>query len=238
MKKLLSLLVIMQLVVFGVKAGDNDGGFGIKGGVGLTSILMGEDNSYNDVRNKMKVGGFAAFSYEKRFGDVFALDIEAGYANKGVRTSGTVPLTNEKLIFKVNTHQVEVPISMKFYIGDNFNINIGPYASFITAARAKLTHEDANGDVVDEKKGVNMMSKDYEDADGNNLYNRFDLGANLGLEFISNKGIGVGARINQGFMDLINDDYAGYFGTDAIIPAGDNKWSANTGIQVYGIFRF
>lgn len=240
MKKMIvtALTIVTMLTTMTSKAQDNNSGFGIKGGIGLTSILMGDDNTYNDVRNKMKVGGFAALSYEKRFSDVFALDVEAGYANKGVRTSGIVPLTSEKLIFKVNTHQIEVPVSMKFYIGDNFNINFGPYVSFIAAARAKLIHENANGDVVDEIKGVNMMSKDYEDANGNHLYNRFDLGANLGLEFISNKGIGVGARFNQGFMDLINNDYAGYVGPDAIIPKGDNKWSGNTGIQVYGIFRF
>ncbi|MCB9033014.1 MAG: PorT family protein [Chitinophagales bacterium] len=213
-------------------------GFGVKGGIGLTSVLIGDDNTYNDVRNKMKVGGFAAVSYEKRFTDVFALDVEAGYANKGVRTSGTVPLTSEKLIFKVNTHQIEVPVSMKFYVGDNFNINFGPYVSFIAAAKAKLIHENSNNEVVNETKSVNMMSKDYEDANGNLLFNRVDFGANLGVEYISDKGIGVGARVNQGFRDLINNDYAGYMGTDAIIPAGDNKWSGNTGIQVYGIFRF
>jgi hypothetical protein len=54
------------------------------------------------------------------------------------------------------------------------------------------------------------------------------MGLNAGVEFVSNGGFGVGARFQQGFMDLTNDDYI----------TSDNKNVRNTGIQIYGVVRF
>jgi hypothetical protein len=39
-------------------------------------------------------------------------------------------------------------------------------------------------------------------------------------------------------MDLTNDDYKGYIGTDAVVFPGDDKWVGNTGVHVNAGFRF
>lgn len=229
MKNLLSLLVIMQLVAFGAKAGDNsDGGFGIKGGIGLTTLGF---EKASEQKNGMKLGGFGVVSYEKRFSDVFALDIEAGYANKGVQQKEKYNILGNKgtAILKFNLHAVEVALSPKFYIGDNFNIFVGPYADYFVAGKIVGINKPEDGDREKEELGK-LFDKDNnpEDSEGDKLYNRFDIGAQAGFEFISDKGIGVGARFQKGFMDFTNKKFV----------LDDDKWVTNSGIQIYGIFRF
>lgn len=230
MKKI-SLVVLLCISVFILHAKENDGGFGVKGGIGLTTYGYEDEDATNQT-NRMKLGGFASIGYEKQIGKVFALDIEAGYANKGFQNVQEYNVLGEKgkFITKFNLHTIELPISAKFYIGDNFNINVGPYAAFYIAGKMS-GYKKPDG----EKKelileGQNLFEEDNnpEDADGDKLFNRHDIGANLGLEYVSDKGLGLGARFQKGFVDLTNKKYA----------IEDNKWVTNTGVQIYAIYRF
>lgn len=208
---------------------DNPGGFGLKGGIGLSTLNFGNnDQSYEEYRNAMKLGGLLGVSYEKRIGDHFALDFEALLANKGSQQKyeTTILGNTVKTKIKNNIFTVDVPVSAKIYFGDNFNIYAGPYFSYIFGGRLK-TITEANGDKK-ESESEDYFSDKYKDINGNNLLNRFDIGANIGLEFVTNGGFGVGARLQQGFMDLTNDDHA----------LSDGKNVRNTNIQIYGLIRF
>ena len=51
------------------------------------------------------------------------------------------------------------------------------------------------------------------------------------LEFISKKGFGAGARLNQGLIDATNPKYN-------IGSVSDTKKTFHTGAQLYAIFKF
>ena len=211
----------------------NDGGFGIKAGVGLTTFGFSTESAM-DQKNRMKVGGFIAASYEKRFGKVFALDFELGYANKGAQQKGNYNILGNTgtLTVKYNLHCIELPISGKFYIGDNFNINIGPYVSYYFLGHFKTIKRPTDG-ATDIKTSENLYDNNNnpQDAEGDRMFRHFDAGANVGLEFVSNMGLGVGTRFQNGFVDFTNPKYGGSgFGNDG-------KWVTNTGIQIYLLFR-
>lgn len=203
------------------------GGFGIKGGIGLTSLSFEEDKA-SDIKNRMKLGGQVGFSYEKKFKKVVALDIEAGLANKGVQQKNTTTILGNEItsIVKTNLYTFDVPVSAKFYIGDNVNFNIGPYYSFIIAAQNR-TIVKTDGD-KEKKDGENWFNDEFKDANGNHFLNRHDVGLNAGVEFVTDGGFGVGARLQKGLLDLTNKDFI----------LGDDKWVTNTALQVYGIIRF
>lgn len=210
--------------------GDNPGGFGLKGGVGLSNLSFGNDDpNATNYKNAMKIGGMLGVSYEKRIGNSFAIDGELLFANKGNRQTFDLPGNNNSGVLKNNIFTVDVPISAKFYIGDNFNIYAGPYASFIVGGRL-VTKTTVNGK-ESKSESEDYFSDDFK-VDGEYPLNRFDFGANVGLEFVTNGGFGVGARFQKGFMDLTNDNYR------PLGIANDGKNVTNTGIQVYALIRF
>ncbi|HUH74034.1 MAG TPA: outer membrane beta-barrel protein [Chitinophagales bacterium] len=218
---------------------DNNGGFGIKGGVGFSTISFGEGKDIEKSDNSWKVGGMFGVSYEARIGNVFALDFEALLANKGVKRTQSYTILGKSgdVTLKGNLFTVDVPISAKFYFGDNFNIYAGPYFSYTLGANTKASA--SYGDNTQSKESENWFGNDYKDPNGELPLNRFDIGANVGLEFISNGGFGIGARFQKGFIDITNDDYVGRVNGDVglVFPA-DKKFVTNTGFQLYGIFRF
>jgi hypothetical protein len=237
--KIKSILLagVLGLGTTGWVSAQNDGGFGLKGGVGFSSINI-ENNSFEDARNSLKLGGLLGVSYEKRFGDGrFALDIEGLIANKGSQQKEEVSFGNNTLKYtlKTNIFTVDVPVSAKIYFGDNFNIYLGPYVSYIFGARLKSEVVNNGNKTTDESK--DWFSDDFKDGNGNYPLNRFDAGVNLGLEFVSNNGFGIGARFNQGFMDLTNNDYNKVI-IPGVIELNSDKRATNTGIQLYAILRF
>ena len=243
MKKLILLMmaaVSLAPAAFAKYETDNeDGGFGIKGGVGLSTIYFkDQDDNFKDLKTKINVAGFLDLSYEIRLHKVFALEPGVVVAVKGAKRELVVPISEDKIKFTTNLQTVDIPLHLKFYIGDHFNIYTGPYVSFITSAFGRYVRRDKDGKKLEDETGVNIMKDKYKDVDGNRPYKRVDAGINLGLEFVTKKGFIVGGRVNQGFIDLTNDDYKGYIGSDAFIFPGDGKWAGNTAFQVYIGGRF
>ncbi len=229
MKK--SKLFTMMAMVFLVQNtfADQPGGFGIKGGVGFSTLSLDKDKAI-DQKNRMKIGGMVGFSYEAFLGknDKMALDIEALLANKGVQQKSTVSFLGQDITstIKTNLYTIDVPVSIKFYPIENLNIYAGPYYSYLAAAQFRtITKTD------DDKKkedGENWFKDENKDVNGEYFMNRHDVGINAGLEFVTDGGFGVGARFQKGFMDLTNNDYI----------ISDDKYVTNTGIQLYGVIRF
>lgn len=225
-------------------AKDGEGGFGIKGGIGFSTISFGDpkntsDFQFKDKNNSWKVGGLVGISYEARIGNVFALDIEADLANKGVKRENKYSILGKdgKLTMKGNLFTLDIPITAKFYLGDHFNLNVGPYFSYIMGGKAKVTN--VFDGKTEAKESNNWYGEDYKDNNGELPMNRFDFGANLGLEFVTNSGFGIGARFQKGFLNLANKKYNGAFtDNDGLILPANDKFVTNTGVQLYASFRF
>ncbi len=220
------------------------GGFGLKGGIGISTISFGDpkdlDNlKIKDSNNKWKVGGLVGISYEATVGKIIGIDVEALITNKGVKRE--IPYTllaqDGKWTLTGNLYSLDIPLSVKVYLGDNFNFYAGPYFSYIMGgnARSKNTVNDKKTD----KQSGNWYGDDYKDINGELPLKRFDFGGHIGLEVITNSGFGVGARVQKGFTDLTNNKYKGALTeNDGLIFPADKKHVTNTGFQIYGIFRF
>jgi len=199
------------------------GGFGIKGGLTISTIGFDYESAETH-KNRFRLGGTGGFGYETKSSGVFAFEIEALYDLRGTKEVYELAGGN-KVVNKNFLHYIQIPASFKFYIGDNFNINVGPYGAALVGGKTKYTLLNADGDEVD-SKSYKITGEEAQDAEGNDYLNKFDFGLQAGLEFVSNSGVGVGSKFSKGFADITNDDHL----------LGD-KYASTTEISVYMFFR-
>jgi hypothetical protein len=227
MKKItLILLIALSINTYAKKdISEKDNLFGFNLGFSANSVKI-QDETNAASKNRTKVGGTIGLTFEHKFGRTFALETGLNFVNKGASER-----IKENTLIKsgsatVNFYSVDLPLIAKFYIGKKkiFNVNVGGFASY-----AYLID---NVTKVDFKVGtdINKKDKNPEDPSGNKAYNPFDAGVNLGVEFISRKGIGAGFKLNQGFIDATNNKYLEAF--------NDKKYALHTGAQLYMIFKF
>jgi hypothetical protein len=214
-------------------------GFGIKGGLGFSTIHYKDaEDRYENLDNKITPAANVDFTYEHRFGKVFAIEPGVSFQLKGGSREVNIPLTSRTL--KMNTHYqtIDIPVNAKFYLGDNFSLYAGPFVSFTTAAWANIKTFNGEGTKVDDFNSVNLMKDKYADDNDNKVMSRVDAGVLAGLEYTTDRGVIVGAKYTQGLTDISNDSYKGYVGSDALILAGDNKFVRNNQFAAYVGFRF
>ncbi|WP_294822416.1 porin family protein [uncultured Flavobacterium sp.] len=162
MKKL--LLSALAVVAFGFTAQaqmDEFPIFGIKGGVNLSNF--GGDVEDTD----MATGFYAGVSLDIPMKGIFHLQAEALYSVEGADEASITYL--------------RLPVMGKFYVGNNFNIQVGPVLG------AKLDTED---------KYLNKATK------------ALDYGGAAGLSFEFNMGLVVDARYYLGFEDISRGESA------------------------------
>ena len=220
MKKNIIILTITLLSLVGYQKSyaGGLGGLGLKGGLNLSTIGSG-DEDFSDARNRFRLGGTAGIGYEIATDGTFAFEIEALYSLRGQRQKFEI-LGNEATV-KDYIHYVYFPASFKFYIGDVFNVHFGGYAGIAMAGKRKI--EGAG--IIDDSYSI--FGDQAKDAQGDEYVNRLDGGIHAGVEFIGEKGIGVGTRGSIGLADITNDKH--------ILGNG----TARTGeISIYMIFRF
>lgn len=223
------LLVLAGMQTF---AGDNErSGIGFKGGLVMSTVGNSEEDASTQ-KSRMKLGGFGGLCYERQFGNVVAFELEVMYANLGVNIKTDLPL-DYTFSQKRNFHAMQLPLNLKFYIGDNFNLYVGGYGQYMFAVRDHNVTKDPDGDVTAEERSDNLLKSDVfnsEDADGDKRIMPWDAGVQGGVEFISNMGLGVGARFQKGLIDITNDKFDGIL--------SDDKWVTNTSLQIYLVGHF
>ncbi len=218
---------ISLLLVSPIKAQEGDtkrGGFQIKGGPAFSTIGFNNEEA-SEHKNRFRVGGIFGVGYEARTKSFLAFEIEALYDLRGTKEEATLIGGNE-IVNKNYLHYVQVPFSLKFYFGDNFNINAGVFGAGLLGGKTRFTLNDKNGNEV-ESRDYSLTGESAEDANGNDYLNRFDVGLNAGLEFVSDGGVGVGARFSKGLADITNDDHQ--------LGRG---YSSTTEVNAYVVFRF
>ncbi|MDB5228357.1 MAG: hypothetical protein JWN78_2550 [Bacteroidota bacterium] len=238
------LMIIMLCVALGLQASAKDNsGFRVQGGFGLATMYFGSiANSYSDAKSKIKPGGFVGVGYELRVVKFLAIQPEVNYLNRGAKREFSILATNQRAKLVLSMHTIEIPLLLKFYIGNHFNLYGGPAVTFNLAASTRSKFYNlTTGNEESSAKGVNVMKSKYKDSDGNSPYKKVDFGVVLGLEAVIVKGFFVGGRISQGILDQTNNKYKGYVtipfdGT--VVPAGDGKWVGSTSANLYAGYRF
>jgi hypothetical protein len=199
MKKLFSVLVVLSLLwVVPAGAGPGDVAVGFKGGLNLAN-WGGEDGSGSDSKTGFAAGGVLDYD----FSNVFALQFEVLYTQKGVKEeSGGV---TDK--FKLN--YIEVPVLAKFMIG------VKPGAKAIPHVFAGPSVAFEVGCSVSEEGGGVSLSADCSELGLST--NSVDVGAvfGAGVDILAGaKGrVTLDARYTLGLTNII-DEFLGFTNFD------------------------
>ncbi|MFI3261783.1 MAG: porin family protein [Rikenellaceae bacterium] len=190
MKKHLLLFIILLLCISTVEA-QNYGTpkkvntqFGVKAGVNLSNINNG---SNIDLSSSMKIGFNVGavvnlhFGYLNDASDVgtglFGLQAELLYSSQGFKCDDT----------NISLNYITLPIMAKFYVSKGFNIEAGPYFSYLISTSP-------------ETAVVGSTQVGISDLNGG-----MDAGVGVGLGYELRSGLNFGARYNLGLSDVANN---------------------------------
>ena len=197
------------------------GGIGIKVGPNISTVGT-EDEDFSEAKNRFGLGATMGLGYELATQGFFAFEIEALYELKGYKQD-IIILDTEIGQAHTLIHYLKFPASMKFYIGDLFNIHVGGFVGAAVGGKILLEGEVTNLPNINDSYDLFGSTIDPQ---GDDYVNRLDGGVHVGFEFVSQKGFGAGARGYLGLTDITNDEH---------IWGGD---IARTGeISLYAIFR-
>ena len=125
-------MIIIAYIALAIPAYAKDNsGIRITGGFGLATMYFGSiSGMYSDAKSKIKPGGFVGIGYELRLVKFLAIQPEVNYLNRGAKREFTIPATLTTPVQRANVvlsmHTIEIPLLLKFYIGNHFNIYGGP----------------------------------------------------------------------------------------------------------------
>lgn len=183
------IAVNAQEVKFGVKAGPQIANF--NGGV------------LHDAFDKSSKFGFHAGVYAniKFGGDQFAFQPELLFSTQGVKVDGKFSQTimgetiNYSADIKYNLTYLNVPLMVKWYAYEGFNVEFGPQVGFNISGKTK-------GDVTASALGITITENidgDIEDIE------TIDFGLNIGAGYELESGLNFGIRYALGLTETAKE---------------------------------
>lgn len=176
MKKVIFAIVSVMVFTVSVNAqqrtpaSEQVGSFGVRGGVNFFN-WGGDDASGNDYTNRT---GFHAGIYGNMFvTDGFAIEPGAYYSVKG--TQADIMINSRAIL-----NYIDVPILLRFYATDGFNIFAGPQGSILLGSKLEgdafgQTFTFDTDDINDLDAGV-VFGLGFNMVNGINLQASYDLG--------------------------------------------------------------
>lgn len=170
---------------------------GVKAGY-TYSNLNSNDKTANE-KFEPKSGYYAGLSAEKRWGEKFATQVEAIYANLGSQTTyenagATVKQYN-------HLHRLVVPVSLKYYVTYELGVFAGGYLSSKISNNVKFK---TSGDIAVTDEELNEMEQEYKKYLDDNLKSS-EFGVQFGIDYKAFKGIYVEARYSLGLSNMIKN---------------------------------
>lgn len=149
--------------------------FGAKAGANIAT-LIGDDETIYDILTAAHVGGLARLSATNENGvPIFAIQPELNFSMQGSKIGDS----------KITLSYLQLPIMVQRYIaGSGFYIETGPQISLLLAAKYK-----EEGVSLDIKEGLKKI----------------DFGANFGLGYLLNNGVGIHARYGLGLTSISSE---------------------------------
>lgn len=197
-KKLIALALLISATQFTFSQEKNDFKFGIKGGVNFSNI-----NTSNTSESKSLTGvNFGVFA-KLPITSLFAIQPEMYFTTKGSELTYQNVFVDGTAQFDLN--YIEVPVLAVFKITNNFNFQLGPYASYLLSSNVK---------------NVSDVSFNFENNINSGDFNKFDTGIAAGVEF-EGKSLSMGIRYNLGLVTVGQEKT--YFGTNYVFPDGKNS---------------
>lgn len=177
------ILTVAAVFAFGF-ANAQDAKFGVKGGLNLANFEGDTDGLDMKSKAGFHVGGFVAI----KLSDKFTLQPEVLYSTQGAKADNIQQDINGTIYtadVDFNLDYVNVPLMVKYYAAEKFNIEFGPQVGFLTAAKVKAT---ING---------NSAEQDVKDQ-----FESVDFGVNVGAGYDFTEKLSAGLRYNLGLSNI------------------------------------
>ena len=189
-----SLTALLAVIFFSLdnggllKAQDADYHFGIRGGVGM-STLTGFEN--NGLKLGITAGGYAKYMID----EYSSINAELSYSTGGQQSEKWLENGSEqlKVYSKYNLHYLNLPILYQYYFTDILGVEGGVNFRYCLTGSLKTK-------VGNER----WQSVDFDQ----NYYNSFDLGLIFGVyteNLIPHDNFFVSLRSYFGFLDVVKD---------------------------------
>lgn len=187
MKKIIlsSLFVLAVSFTYAQKAE-----FGIKGG--LNSSNFSGDTEGIDFKSRIgfNLGAFAAIKLSEKI----TLQPEILYSTQGAKAVNVSAIYDDVIYtgnVKFNLSYLNIPVMIKYYVADKFNLEAGPQIGFLTSAKTS-TQLDGSSQTVDE---------DIKDS-----FESVDFGLNFGAGYDFTKNVSAGIRYNLGLSNIFKTE--------------------------------
>ncbi|CAM3756907.1 porin family protein [Flavobacterium gelidilacus] len=185
MKKLIYLVLVVLGLVHTVNAQDsgstkakNDIAIGIKAGLNISNFVGDDAGDANSL-----IGFNGGIFVEFKVSDKFYIQPEFLYSTQGSKDNLLVDGYSFDVTFK--TKYINIPVMAKYYVANDFQLEVGPYVGFLFDADVKATFQGQS-----------------QTADAKDFLKSNDLGINLGLNYDFSNAIFFNARYSAGLVQI------------------------------------
>jgi len=168
--------------------------FGIKGGVNLDKLHADGYPSSANFDSKMKTAFNGGVFANIPISTNFRFQPEVVYSNQGGKNSvnTAIPTGTVTTRYKSELNYINVPLMFQLQSTTGVFVELGPQFGYLLSAKNKST--DGADTEVDIK----------------NQLEKWDVAAAGGIGYLSRIGLGINARYNYGFTNILDKDYSGY----------------------------
>lgn len=186
------LFLSAAFVAFGLVSLNAQVKFGAKAGVQLTN-LVGNDDFEGDSKFGFHVGGYANI----RFAEQFAFQPELLLSLQGSKYENeeTVMGVTAKEEAKWNLIYLQIPLMLKWYAYEGFNVEFGPQVGFNVSAKEKYEASISGGGISESEE----YNEDIEDIE------TMDFSLNIGAGYEMENGLNFGIRYGLGLTEILKD---------------------------------
>ncbi len=213
-RKMASLLVLLFFMIPGsLRAQELS--YGIKGGLNLSTITITDADDSNIIPG-FHAGAFADIPVA---GQV-TIGPEVHFSTKGVKATYDANVFGLNLAngeTRMDLFYIDIPVYVKYYLSEDFNFHLGPYAGILAKAKIETDAELLDFIQVDDSENIDKT-----------MLNSLEYGVSMGLGFIVDP-VRIGFNYNLGLNRVAKEEYS----IENLL--GDGK---NNVIQVYLGFSF
>ncbi len=168
--------------------------FGIKGGVNIANLSDKDFPSSAEFNSNTKTGFHGGFFMNLPMGDVLKFQPELVYSLQGAKSSAktTVGTSTFTTSYKTHLHYINLPLMFQARPSNGgFYVELGPQLSYLISAKDKDITNSGGGSTTSEVDIKNQLKK-------------FDVAASGGIGFVTRIGLGLDARYNYGFLNVLD----------------------------------
>jgi hypothetical protein len=171
---------------------------GIKGGVNLAKMNHEGYSSASEFESKSKTSYNGGLFINIPVGTNFRFQPEVVYSSQGGKNTQVIqtPTGNITSNYEMDLNYINVPLMLQLQSTTGVFLELGPQFGYLINAKNKSISSGA---------GTSNSEMDIKDQ-----LNKLDIGASGGIGYLSRIGLGINARYNYGFTNVLDENNANY----------------------------